>query len=727
MADSKKPETTPGFTLPETPIAATVPTPQPQQLSVEQALALAGQHQQSGRLLPAEDILRKVLAAQPENAHAYHLLGIVAHQAGKPELAIQLIEKAVSIDTSVALYFTNLGEMCRQSGRVDDAIAHGEKAVALEATHAAALSNLGIAYFDAGRLEEAEDCQQKALAENPNLVPALNNIGSIVRERKEFEAAAEYYRRAIDVEPNAIDPLNNLGVTLNRLDRPEEAIVLLDRALSVKPDFAEALCNKGFALDKLDRYAEALECFAKALNIRAEYPEAYLGVGRVRRSLHQLDIAEEMIRKAIAMKPDLTEAHSLLGSVLMEQGRSKDAEECYNTALAIEPDCVSAMSGIGNLKLEAGDLAESEQIFRDLLDKEESDRASVLFSLINAKKTKQDDPEFALLQEEEKTLSSLPESKRIYAHFALGKAYDDLGEADKAFPHFMEGCRLKRSKVDYDPALHKQNFENIKKVFTKTFLDRWRGQGDDSHVPILVVGMPRSGTTLTEQIIASHPNVFGAGELYDLMDLVGWRSAGDDSNYPQRMTHTNANELQKLGAQYAAGLAARAPGMAHVTDKMPANFLQIGLVHLILPNAKIVHVARHPLDTCLSCYTRLFAHNQDNTYDLFELGDYYRTYRDLMDHWHSVLPTGAFYDLRYEKLVENTEEEARRLIDYCGLPWDDACLAFYENKRAVRTASVTQVRQPVYRSSLARWKKYEKFLGPLIEGLGDALDREDGR
>ncbi len=205
------------------------------------------------------------------------------------------------------------------------------------------------------------------------------------------------------------------------------------------------------------------------------------------------------------------------------------------------------------------------------------------------------------------------------------------------------------------------------------------------------------------------------------MHLAHRRKNDADPEFPESVRDMTAVRLAEMGRKYAEGLKARAPQAKHITDKMPANFLNVGLIHLILPNAKIVHVNRDPLDTCISCYTRMFAHNQNQTYDLNELGRFYRGYHGLMKHWREVLPKSAFYDIQYEALVDDTEAEAKKLIGYCGLEWDDACLSFHETKRSIRTASVHQVRQPIYKTSVARWKKYEKFLGPLIEGLGDTI------
>ena len=267
------------------------------------------------------------------------------------------------------------------------------------------------------------------------------------------------------------------------------------------------------------------------------------------------------------------------------------------------------------------------------------------------------------------------------------------------------------------------NMEEIKEVFTADFIKEKSGHGCLSDTPIFVLGMPRSGTTLTEQVIASHPSVYGAGELRDLSIVAdSFMPERTDLSISKKLIDAAPGDLTKMGESYVRGLKERSPHSAKITDKMPGNFHHIGLIKLILPNAKIIHVSRDPLDTCVSCFTRLFAHGQTNTYDLTELGHSYKCYKNLMDHWRTILPPGSFYDLRYENLVDNTEEEARKLIDYCGLEWDPACLEFYKNKRSIRTASVTQVRQPIYKTSKQRWKNYEQFLGPLIEALGDAIE-----
>jgi len=256
-------------------------------------------------------------------------------------------------------------------------------------------------------------------------------------------------------------------------------------------------------------------------------------------------------------------------------------------------------------------------------------------------------------------------------------------------------------------------------VVDAPLIQRLMGVGDRSDVPVFVLGMPRSGTTLTEQIIASHPDVHGAGELRELMGVVQDIESGGMVAFPENLQGLTAQHVARWGQEYVARVAKRAPHAKRITDKMPANYLAMGLIPLMLPNAKIIHVKRNPVDTCVSCFTRLFNRHQDATYDLFELGRHYANYGRLMQHWHRVLPAGSFIEVQYEDIVADMEGQARRLIDHVGLPWNDACLAFHENKRSIRTASVTQVRQPIYGSSVERWRNYERFLGPLLEGLAE--------
>ena len=342
------------------------------------------------------------------------------------------------------------------------------------------------------------------------------------------------------------------------------------------------------------------------------------------------------------------------------------------------------------------------------------------FHLAQVRKVKADDENLVALEALLAGVDAMKPERRISLHYALGKSYDDLKVWDKAFPHYMEGARLKRARIDFNADEDAARTRRIEDTVTADFIRRLHGAGDPSELPIFVLGMPRSGTTLTEQIIASHPEVHGAGELRDLMvTLHHAPGALQDGPYPERVAGIDQATLTAWGGEYVRRLQARAPGARRITDKMPANYFALGMIPLMLPRARIIHVRRNAADTCVSCFTRLFNRHQESTYELTELGRHYANYARLMEHWRRALPPGSFLEVQYEDIVADMEGQARRLIDWCGLDWHDDCLAFHKNQRSIRTASVAQVRQPIYGSSVERWRHYEAYLQPLLAALGE--------
>ncbi|HEY1784554.1 MAG TPA: sulfotransferase, partial [Pirellulales bacterium] len=329
------------------------------------------------------------------------------------------------------------------------------------------------------------------------------------------------------------------------------------------------------------------------------------------------------------------------------------------------------------------------------------------------------DPDLAALESLLANAGRLPAGKTLFVHFAISKALEDIGDHGRAFEHLLQGNALKRRGIEYHGPAYQRTFRLAAEAFNSQLLARFSGVGDPSPAPIFVLGMPRSGSTLVEQILASHPLIQAGGELPNLDRVLKAVSISGGQPVPISacVGRFDADDFRRLGEAYRASLPILAEGRQRITDKAPGNFLHVGLIRMILPNARIIHTMRDPVETCVSCFSRLFPSGQPFSYDLAELGRYYRWYHELMAHWRGVLPAGAMLDVSYEDVVERLEEQARRLIEFCGLPWDDRCLNFHRHSRPIATASNVQVRRPLYRSSLARWHRYKAYLQPLLAEL----------
>ena len=695
------------------------PPPSTQSLPLAEAFRIATEHYRARRPAQAAAILDQIVQAQPGHAPSWQLLAVMVHESGRTEAALRLMDRAIAADPSVAQFYANRGEMHRLLGNLDAAVADGEQAVQRAPRGATAHANLGIAWYDKGEPDKAETCQRAALALDPNCLPALNNLGSLARDRRDREGAAGFYRRVLALQPGHIEAANNLGAVLVEMEDPEAGLQLLTDVLRARPGFAEAHCNAGNALLALEEFARADAAFREAIRLRPDYVEALEGRARCTQERHQLEEAEACARQALA-RQERPATWVLLGGIHAEQGYTEKAQAAYDRALELQHDLVSAWMGKGHLLMEIGKLDQAEACFQRALALEPAATPPRL-ALAQVRKTRPGDDNFAALQDIAAGIADMPPTRAIPLHFALGKCYDDLKRHDEAFPHFLAGAGLKRQRLEYSAENNRLIVENLRRQFTPDTLRRLSGAGNPSATPIFVLGMPRSGTTLTETILASHPDVHGAGELPDLLRLIGQELGEPAVGYPLSVQWMTPAHVTSLGDRYVTQLMQRAPDSPRITDKMPANYLGLGMIHLMLPNAKIVHVRRNPVDTCLSGFTKLFNRSQPHSYDLRELGRHYRDYLDIMAHWREVLPPGAFYELQYEDLVAHQEEESRKLLAYCGLEWNEACLTPHQTERTVKTASITQVRQPVYTSSVERWRVYEKFLGPLLDELAPVL------
>jgi len=465
------------------------------------------------------------------------------------------------------------------------------------------------------------------------------------------------------------------------------------------------------------RLAEAAAVYRKILVLRPDIAEAYNNLGNVLQDQGKLDEAAAQYERAVALKPGLFQTHNNLGNIFRAQGKLEQAVARYEQALALRPDLAEAYNNLGNVLKQQGKFDEAAARYEQALALR-PDYAEAHYSRTDLKTFRPGDPDLAALEALAADTKGLPPGKLLFIHFALGKALEDVGDYRRAFEHLLQGNALKRREVDYNEAAHRQTFRLTVDLFDSRLFDRFQGAGDPSSAPIFVVGMPRSGSTLVEQILASHPQVHAAGELKNLDRLVKTVSDSDGRPvpFPACISVLDADGLRRLGQVYLASLPTLPDGKLRITDKALGNFFHVGLIRLILPNARIIHTTRDPMDTCVSCFSKFFT-GLPFSYDLAELGCYYRCYHELMAHWRSVLPVDGMLDVSYEDVVDNLEEQARRLIDYCGLPWDDRCLSFHKTSRQISTPSNVQVRRPLYRNSLGRWRRYEAYLRPLLAEL----------
>jgi len=477
------------------------------------------------------------------------------------------------------------------------------------------------------------------------------------------------------------------AIARHQAGRLGEAIALYEQILALQPNFSEVHNNRGLALAELDRPDEAVASYARAAAIKPDNPETLCNWGLALAQLERWDEAEAKFRCAIATNPGFAGAYNNLGLILKERGRITEARSAIEEAIRLSPKNASYYDNLAAMwPFSAGDrhLTALESLAADA--------------------------------------ASLSAVNRMHLHFALAKISEQLGNPDNAFRLLLAANALKRQQVAYDEAAALGQMIRTRELFTREFVRDREGQGVRSPVPLFIIGMPRSGTTLIEQILASHPAIIGAGELTlfgQTTDAIR-RATPQSPPFPEFVPDLSARQLRDLGALYLDKLLARAPGAARIVDKMPANFRFTGLIHLALPDATIIHAIRDPVDTCVSCFAAHFTKGQSHTYDLAELGRYYRHYQELMAHWRRVLPPGRIIDVRYEELVDDLEGVARRVIVRCGLPWDSRCLDFHRNERPIRTASAMQVRLPIYRSAIGRWRRYRNCLGLLFAELAPA-------
>ncbi|HQU15117.1 MAG TPA: tetratricopeptide repeat protein [Gammaproteobacteria bacterium] len=646
--------------------AKPTPNPAPPQSSaaLQRALAL----HRSGQLAQAETLYRQVLESDPRHPGALHLLGVITGQRGDPAGAVTLIRRALAIQPRLPEAHNNLGLFLQAQGDWD----------------------------------AAATAHRAALKLRPDYAEAHNNLGNALRAQGQLEQAAACYRQALVLQPRYAEAHLNLGLAHHARAAPEAAAACYRSALSIRPEFADAHHNLGLALQDLGQIDEAERCYHAALALQPQRAEAHNNLANLLRSRGQLPDAVDAYRRALAARPAYAEARCNLGVTLSDLGHWAESAAQYREALRTEPACAPAHCGLGRLFHAQGAFQEARSSYREAI-RVRPDYVEPYCGLVRCGPTRAEDGPLLTRMEALAGDPGRSRNEAIDLHAALGKAYDDLAAYDRAMAHIQRKNRLEASDGAFDRERHRARIRAL------TTTAAGAGPGMDSELPVLIVGMPRSGTTLVEQILARHPEVGVGGELEF---WARWESR----HMPEPQTPPDPAATRAAAGDYLTHLQGLAPGAARVTDKLTTNFLRLGLICHLLPGARIIHCRRDPLDTCLSVYFTRFASAHPYAHDLDDLAFYYASYRRLMVHWQTQLPPERFLEVDYEDLVTEPEGMARRLVAFCGLAWNPRCVGPSVGARAIRTASKWQARQPVYTTSVGRWRHYARWLEPL-QGL----------
>ena len=640
-------------------------------------------------------------------------------------------------------------------GDHDDVAAACERLVHESPDDLAAWYNLAVAEHARGRREAAAEAFRRLLALSPGDPRAHAGLGAVLRELGQGARAIDALRTALRLDPGLTDARYQLGLALLEGGRLEEALDCIEAVTAARPEFAPGHFYRGICCEAVGRLDAAAAAYELALARAPEFAEARRRLGRLYASVGRAEDAAAHLREAVRLRPDDATALRYLGSALMAgqtgPAAETEAEQCFRAAIRVRPGEPGGHVGYAELLQRQGRfdeaLAHLDQALavdpRDVhalaarvrLHERRGDFPAAARALGPALAAHPDDPQVALafaavaphaqrVEEaaahlERVAQGALPAPVRQDLLFALGALYDRLGRFDEAFGRFLKANRLNPTR--YDPAETERLFESLIDAYPSAGIAARVRAGRVSELPVFIVGMPRSGTTLVEQILSAHPQVHGAGELALVRQMVGGLPArvARDEPYPACLDAVTPAVLDDLAGGYLDVLQALGNGARRVTDKMPHNFRWLGLIDQVLPGARVVHCRRDPLDTCLSLYFQPISPGHPYCSDLRHLGHYYRQYERLMAHWAGAVQIPVL-ELRYEQLVDEPERTVGGLLEFCGLDWDGACLDFHVQRRVVNTPSYDQVRRPIYRSAVERWRNYERFLGPLRAGLDDA-------
>jgi tetratricopeptide (TPR) repeat protein len=717
------------------------------------AFARAVRLHQAGDLDGAARLYEWVLNEDASHTDALHLLGILCHHQGQNSLASRLIGRAVAQQPGVAVYHASLAEVHRALGQFDKAVTHGAEAIRLGLDDLAARNNLGLALHVLGRHVEAAGAFLAVLDARPDDALAHTNLGAALRELGDKSRALEHMRRAVELDSKLAPARNNLGQFLLESGCSDEALPHCQAAIALQPEMPEAHNNLGNAYRALGHYAEARWCYGEAIRLNPQMSHACTSLALTLQLERRWDDALPWLRRATELQPgsleywkllakaeverehypeainsyqeiikrdpDDASAHNSLGLLLQEDGQLELAADHVQKALGLQPQLAIANVMHGSLHEKLGDFAAAEACFRAALDDGEA-RSHALARLAMLLKGKLPDTDCQAI---ENTIADPADPARISLLFGLANVWD----ARSRYPEAAECARqanalalaeFQRRNLMHDAADHERFVSELIESWQPALFDRLANAGLATRQPVFIVGLPRSGTTLIEQILSSHSQFHGAGELplarHDFQAIP--RLLDRDEPPASCISGLTPGIIRELAEAHHAKLQSLAGNaIVRIGDKMPDNYVHLGLLAMLFPNAVFIHCRRDLRDVAVSCWMTGFR-NVRWTHDSRHIAMRFQQYHRLMEHWQAVLPA-TIHHVDYAETVDDLEGVARRLVDACGLPWEPACLEFHRNTRPIHTASFSQVRQPIYRSSIDRWRNYETELADLFAAL----------
>ncbi len=640
-----------------------------------------------GRPLRAEEACRDYLADYPGDADHIRLLSQALSKQNRLSEAEDQLRFALEMQPEFPQLHEDLGSVLAMQSRFDDAIDAFETALRLQPALPLAKRKLAQALIAAGRSDEAEDTLQEYIEDDPERASITEGMQR--HSEGQIDEAMQIFQDALRKNPNSVNALFQLaGILWRDKQRFDDADALLRRSLQIAPDFGRAWMTLGGLLMDRNRYAEAIDAFAKATKLEPRNAEAWSSLGHANARAMYPDKAIAAYEKSLSIDDQRPSVLASYAWELKTIGDQPAALQAYRNAVRIRPGFGPAYWSMANLKIFKFEDAEID----------------------------------AMLEQVER--DDLNEVEDVHFRFALGKAMEDKKDYDRAWHFYHTGNQKHRTSVEHDPVQFERRMDGIKAVFDEGLIQDRAGVGFEDARPIFIVGLPRSGSTLVEQILASHSQVEGTSELPTLgrvIESVG-RYRTDDVSYPEAVRDLRDRDLRSYGKQYIEeSCRFRETDLPYFTDKLPNNFPMLGFARLAMPNAIFINARRHPFDSCLGAYKQLFGQGQNFTYDMLDLAHYYRQYVGIIKHWHDVMP-GQVLDVHYEETVTDLEGQVRRILDHCGLPFEEQCLRYHETDRAVKTASSEQVRQPIYTSALGKWRRYESHLDLWKEQLADVVD-----